>query len=185
MSERLIEAIAIAAELSGTMLSKGAAKVMQSDLSRYPEQQVLAALSRCRRELRGRLTIADVVSRLDDGRPGVEEAWAMIPRSEADTVVWTDEMAVAMDVVHPLLDAGDAIGARMAFKERYQGLLQKARDASSPVRWSVSLGHDKSGREGPIRNAIDAGRLSADELPRLLPNHSVHPTMAKLLPGMK
>ena len=81
-SSKLNEAIAVTAELTGTVLSKVAAQVMAEDLARYPEAQVMGALTRCRRELKGRLTIADVISRLDDGRPGVEEAWAMLPKDE-------------------------------------------------------------------------------------------------------
>ena len=91
-SSKLIEAVAVALELTGTVLSEAAVRVMADDLSRYPEYQVLVALTRCRRECKGRMTISDVLSRLDDGRPGVEEAWAMAPKGESDTCVWTDEM---------------------------------------------------------------------------------------------
>jgi hypothetical protein len=70
-SSRLSEAVAVTLELTGTTLSEVAARMMADDLARYPEQQVMGALTRCRRELKGRLTIADVISRLDDGRPGV------------------------------------------------------------------------------------------------------------------
>ena len=58
---------------------------------------VLKALTRCRREVKGMLTIQDVVSRIDDGRLGVEEAWAMMPFSESQSVVWTEEMAQAFE----------------------------------------------------------------------------------------
>ena len=115
---KLTEALAVTAELTGTRLSEAAAEVMARDLERYPIEQVLGALTACRRELRGRLTIADVISRLDDGRPGVEEAWAMIPKSERDTCVWTEEMAAAFGIAAPLMES-DEVAARMAFKEAY------------------------------------------------------------------
>ena len=94
-STSLLKAIAVTAELTGTTQSAAAAEIMAQDLARFPESQVLSALTMCRRELKGRLTIADVIQRLDDGRPGAEEAWAMIPKSEGSTVVWTAEMAHA------------------------------------------------------------------------------------------
>jgi hypothetical protein len=171
-SSKLSEAIAVTAELTGTILSKVAAQVMLDDLSRYPEHQVMGALTRCRRELKGRLTIADVISRLDDGRPGVEEAWAMVPKGESDTVVWTEEMSQAMSVTHDLLDCGDDVGARMAFKEMYQKLCQSARDRNIPVSWSVSLGWDTQGREPAIRKAIERGQLTCDQAKLYLPYFS-------------
>ena len=79
----LLQALAVTAELTGTELSEPAARVMANDLAAYPVQQVLGALTRCRRELKGRLTVAAILERLDDGRPGPNEAWAMIPQDEA------------------------------------------------------------------------------------------------------
>jgi len=172
-SKTLLEAIAVTAELTQTVLSKAAAKVMADDLANYPEPQVLAALTRCRRELKGRLTIADVLTRLDDGRPGPEEAWAMLPRDEATTVVWTEEMATAMGVAQPLLDKGEDIPARMAFKEAYTKLVQEARDARRPVKWTASLGHDPRGREQVLTEAVERGRLPAAHVAGLLPYREV------------
>ena len=169
-SIKIIDAIAVTAELTGTMLSEAASRVMADDLSRYPEQQVLVALTRCRRELRGRLTIAEVLSRLDDGRPDVEEAWAMVPKSEADTVVWTAEMSIAMRNAGELLAQGDSIGARMAFKETYLKLCQKARDSQTPVSWQVSQGWDSSGREGVLVEAVKLGRLPVTHAKQFLPH---------------
>jgi hypothetical protein len=168
---RLLEAIAVAAELTGTELSEAAVKVMAQDLARFPEEQVFAALTRCRRELGSgqRLTVAAVVQRLDDGRPGVEEAWAMIPKSEGATVVWTSEMAEAYGICAPLIDH-DEIAARMAFKENYAKALNTARNASTPVKWMPSLGQDQYGREGVLMDAVAKGRLTLREVSPMLPH---------------
>lgn len=168
-SIELAKAVAVTAELTGTNLSETAIQVLLDDLARYPEHQVLGALSRCRRELKGRLTIADILSRLDDGRPGVEEAWAMAPKSEAETVVWTEEMSQAMAAASDLLESGDSIGARMAFKEVYQKLCQQARDRCIPVSWSASLGWDVAGRESALTAAVIAGRLTTDQAKIYIP----------------
>jgi hypothetical protein len=161
-SAALLEAVAVTAELCGRVFSEPAARVFVADLSGYPEESVMKALSRCRREVRGALTVADVVSRLDDGRPGPEEAWSMLPRTEAQTVVWTDEMRAAHVVALPLLNAGEQVPARMAFKEAYQRLVSEARDAGKPVNWSASLGHDKLGREAALLDAVRLGRLELE-----------------------
>jgi hypothetical protein len=163
------EQIQATAELCGQPLSKMALAVLVMDLDGYPPQQVIGALRLCRREHRGRLTAEAIVSRLDDGRPGVEEAWSMIPHSEAGSVVWTDEMATAFGAASPLLAMGDHIAARMAFREVYQAAVSRARDARTPPVWRPSLGWDVAGRETALREAVEKGRLSAEQATALLP----------------
>lgn len=179
-TNELLQAIAVTAELTGTQLSAAAARVMAGDLSHYPEAQVLKALTRCRREVRSRLTIADVVSRLDDGRPGAEEAWAMLPKAESDTAVWTTEMAQAFGVCSSLLDE-DPVAARMAFKEAYVKKVQQARDSGHQVMWSVSLGHDASGREAPLLEAVQLGRLTVNHAKALIPDMRIPEPILKLI----
>lgn len=180
-TEALIKAIAVTAELTNTQLSAPAARVMADDLARYPEHQVIEALTRCRRELKGRLTIADVLTRIDDGRPGAEEAWAMIPKAESATIVWTDEMAQAFGVCAGLLET-DEIAARMAFKESYSDAIRKARDAGKPARWSVTPGTDPHGREASLLAAVKLGRITAEYATRLLPYRGeVSPQLKALL----
>ncbi len=168
LSLDLVRALAVTAELTGTLLSPDAAQILASDLEPYPEPQVLAALARCRQELRGRMTLADILLRLDDGRPGVEEAWAMAPRDEYQTVVWTDEMAEAWGAARPLL-ATDEVGARMTFREVYTKLILAARREHRAPHWFPSLGFDVAGREGPLREAVAKKRLSASRVEKLLP----------------
>lgn len=172
-SKALLQAIGVTAELTGTNFSEQAARLMANDLSRYPEKMVMGALDRCRKELRGRLTIADVVARLEDGRPGPEEAWSIVlPALEDErvTVVWTDEMAHASFGARHLVISGDKVAARMAFVESYRHLVNVARDAGTPPRWLPSLGLDPFGREGPLREAVRLGRLPESHAALLLPS---------------
>lgn len=185
VSAQLLEAIAVAAELTGTQLTKASARVMAEDLARYPEAHVLAALTRCRRELKGRLTIADVLTRIDDGRPGPEEAWAMLPQTEGDSVVWTAEMSAAFGTAYPLIRDGETIAARMTFLERYRTLCREARDAGVAVQWVPSLGHDAAGREAVLLEAQRLGRLAPAHVAGLLPyRNEPPPQIAALLPDM-
>ncbi len=181
MTKTLLEAIAVTAELTGTVMSEAAAKIMAADLARYPEPQVLEALTRCRRELKGRLTIADVLTRIDDGRPEGEEAWAMLPKNEDASVVWTEEMAQAFGVAYPLLRSGEPVPARMAFLEKYRSVVRKARDAGKPIKWTTSLGHDAMGRERVLLDAVACGRLPADYVQGLLPHRDVPQPVMELL----
>lgn len=171
-SIELLQAVAVTAELCGRTFSEAAARVFVDDLARFPEPAVIRALARCRREVKGLLTIQDVVSRLDDGRPGADEAWAQIPFDEDGSVVWTEEMALAFGVARGLLAEGEKVAARMAFKEAYTRLVSKARDEGVPVKWTPSLGHDKRGRDAVLSDAVAKGRLSyehAQELSPMLP----------------
>lgn len=168
-SPDLIRAIAVTAELCGRTFSPEAAAVFVGDLAPYPEHQVMKALVRCRKEVRGVLTLHDVISRLDDGRPGAEEAWAMLPMSEATTAVWTVEMCAAFGIALPLIESGEVVPARMAFKETYLRLVQEARDAGAPVKWSATLGHDPRSRESVLMKAVEAGRLTIGHARGLCP----------------
>lgn len=169
-SSALLEAVAVTAELCGRTFSEAAARVFVGDLAAYPEAAVLKALTRCRKEVRGILTVSDVVSRLDDGRPGPEEAWALLPLDESRTAVWTEEMASAFAVALPLIAAGEVVPARMAFKEAYAQRVTEAREAAKPVSWSVTLGHDVRGREGVVMDAVQRGRLTMQEARSLVPS---------------
>ncbi|MDO6385601.1 hypothetical protein [Uliginosibacterium sp. 31-12] len=162
------------AELLSTDLSAAALMVMVSDLSAYPEDAVLAALVRCRRELTGRLSLAAIIERVQgaDGRPGPDEAWAtaMLAGDEQETVVWTQEMAAAYhQAAHPLLVAGDKIGARMAFREAYSRMVAEAQQAGISPAWSASLGGCPVKRKAAIERAQARKQLTGTSVRALLP----------------
>lgn len=135
--------------------------------------------------VRGRFvpTPADVLTQIEilanDGRPGVEEAWAMVPQHETDTAVWTTEMAEAYGVASPLIAAGDRVGARMAFKEAYTRAVTIAKAAGRPAQWTLSLGSDLQHRRRTLRAAVEAGRITAATAEEACPR--IGGSLAKLL----
>lgn len=177
ISEKVLQALIVTAEVCGANLSEAAAEIMLHDLSDYPEQSVLAALADCRKTLTGRFTLAAIISRIaaQDGRPGAEEAWAMIPMNEDESIAWTQEMRLAWGVAQPLIDQGDKVGARMAFKEAYTRKVDEARAAGEPAQWEVSLGLDPNGRASALDKAVRAGYIGKDHAQRLLPHHNDDP----------
>lgn len=139
---------------------------------------------------RGRFapTPADVIEQIeglvaDDGRPGTEEAWALCSRAadESETLVWSAEMSEAYAIARPLMQDGDQIGARMAFKEAYSRMVDDARRARRPVSWSVSMGHDTAKRHAALVAAEARGLLSAGDALRLAPPAANMRTTAALL----
>lgn len=169
----VIKAVAVTAELTGTELSATALRVMAADLECYPEHAVMSSLVRCRRELTGRLTLATIIERLaqSDGRPSADEAWAIAldARDEAKTVVWNNEISEAFGIARPVLDAGDKVGARMAFRDAYDRIARNGRESGSAPNWSASLGWDVSARESALLGAEKKGFLSRQTVSALLP----------------
>lgn len=171
-SVAVIKAVGVVLELTNTELSEGALRAVCADLATYPEHQVLAALNRCRRELKPRqFSLAAVLERLEDGRPTPEVAWSMVPKDELASVCWTTEMRDAYNVAYPLIKDGEIVPARMAFLEAYRAKVQLARDAREPVQWELSLGYSKDGRELVVLDAAEKGRISLSAAKAALPYH--------------
>ena len=165
----LAEAISLTAEVCGKPLAPAVAAMLAHDMADFNDNVILAALARCRMELQGPLKMADILARIDDGRPDTEEAWRLLPRSESASVVWTDEMARAWGIALPRLNAGDMEGARQVFCEAYVKAVLDARIRREPVHWVPSLGSDVAGRESALRDAVRKRRLSIAHAEELLP----------------
>lgn len=170
--KELNKALAVTAQVCGTDFTPEAAAMITSELSKFPLDSVLAALKRCCYEVKGRLSFADIVNRIEDERPGVEEAWALIPKSENDSVVWTTEMQEAYGACRALLMDGDPVAARMAFKESYTQITARGRAQGAPVKWEMSLGYDPSGRAAVLGEAVKKGRLPETVLDMLPPDYA-------------
>lgn len=140
-------------------------------LQRFSLAEVESALAKHMHTSRFAPTPADVTAMISDGdgRPGADEAWAMIPRSESESVIWTEEMAKAYGVAAPLLSNGDQIAARKAFIDAYTSAVAKARMNGDPVKVTPSWGWDERGRDSAIRTAIERGLLTQARAVALLP----------------
>lgn len=64
MSVQIIKTLMIMADLFEREISEEAAALLVSDLSEYPEDRVLHALTRCRKELSRFPTVSDIVDRI-------------------------------------------------------------------------------------------------------------------------
>jgi len=171
---RLAELIAKTAEMYGRKMSESALEMYCAAMRQYEVDEVRAALdAHMRDQDTGRFMPlpAHLIGHLQakDGRPTADEAWAMCPRSEYESVVWTEEMAQAFGVASALLEHGDQVAARKAFIDRYEGLVASARAAGLPVKVTPSFGFDVAGRESAVRRAVERGLLPADKAQVYLP----------------
>lgn len=143
--------------------------VIVRELQAYPAKAVETALTRCAKECR-RIALVDILDRLPGGHPGAEEAWAMMAKAlndEGETLVQTGAMQKAFGVALGLQE--DMIAARQAFKEVYGREVAEQRACQNMMpRWFVSLGHDASRRSGPVRQAVEASRITPETAAALL-----------------
>ena len=182
--EALLKAMIATAEVMGGEIKPTAAVLMVDDLAGYSLESCLVSLKRCRQEVSGRLTLAAIIERLSvaDGRPTANEAWALALKAmdESETVVLNNEISQAMDYARDIFNAGDEIGARMAFRDSYERIAKEARENGTAVNWWPSLGHDVTRREAAIQKAISLGKLSQSAM-HLLPEHIAGDTQPLLL----
>lgn len=109
---------------------------------------------------------ADIIRNIQNiaGKPdwlSANEAWALaLPaQDEANTVVWTNEIAQAWSIAQPIMQEGDKVGARMAFIAAYERLTKAAQGTGRAPEWSVSEGWDKETVKGAVEQAVTTGLL--------------------------
>lgn len=109
---------------------------------------------------------ADIIRNIQHiaGKPdwlSANEAWALaLPaQDEANTVVWTHEMAQAWSIAQPIMQEGDKVGARMAFIAAYERLTKAAQGTGRLPEWSVSEGWDKETVKRTVEQAVTTGLL--------------------------
>jgi hypothetical protein len=120
-----------------------------------------------------------------DGRPGADEAWAIALRAgdEMATVVWTTEMREAWFIALPVLQGGDEVGARIAFRQAYERKTEEARTQRQPARWHASVGQDFEAAALELRLARERGLLTDADLvdtPAALPAPTADPAVLAL-----
>ncbi|EMV5749958.1 hypothetical protein [Yersinia enterocolitica] len=109
---------------------------------------------------------ADIIRNIQHiaGKPdwlSANEAWALaLPaQDEANTVIWTNEIAQAWNIAQPIMQEGDKVGARMAFIAAYERLTKAAQGTGRTPEWSVSEGWDKERVKGAVEQAVTTGLL--------------------------
>lgn len=171
--------LAAMAQLRGITFTEDASDMLMKDLETFDPNAVLIALRKCRHELPRFPTTADIIARIQaqDGRPGFEEAWAMLAKDEYTAVYTNNEIQEAGGASDKLLrETGDHVAARMAFKEIYERVVREAREAGKKPSWWLSRAQGpsrESADEAAIKDAVSKKRLSAPEAYALLPDHHV------------
>lgn len=178
----LTQSVAVTYEMTGASLSDLALATIVDDLSAYPLDDVLNALSQLRKAGK-RFALVDILERLPGAYPGAEEAWGIVSQClsrEEFSIVWTDEMAQGYGLISHMKE--DQVGARMAFKEIYARLIREARERGEAPQWRASLGRDPHGRAVAVQLALSKNQISQEYAARLLPHtEAVAPEVQALL----
>lgn len=166
--------------------------VYADDLRDIPQERLAKAFQRARKEYEysklppiafiRRMAGADA---MNDGRPGPEEAWARMPKgehAEEDSIVWCEEERAAYNACRNLLRSGDQIGARMAFKERYEKELAEARSQQRPVQWIMSAGFNIEQRLSTLAAAVQEKRMTLESALSFVPGERQN-DFARMLPA--
>ncbi len=171
--------LTILAEAFGETLTEQRQEIFCSGLADIHQNQLQSAFRRARYELKWFPKLAELrelagafPGAANDGRPGPEEAWARMPKGERledDSIVWCEEERNAYGACRSLLLDGDQIGARMAFKERYEKELAEARAQGRPVRWVISPGYDIEHLLTTLATAVQEKRVSLNSALNFVP----------------
>ena len=170
--EKIMQAIAVTAELTGTQLSGDAMLVMGEDLLAYPLDKVLIALERCRRELKGRLTLAAILDRVDDGWQSAEEAFNTLVagwENESLSILTTHTAMHAAESASALFNIGDKYRAGLAFKTAYERIVSEKKAKGIQPDWYISAGLDKEQLAQLVTEAAATGKITNDYALALLP----------------
>ena len=165
--QNIARGLALTAEVCGSQLSEGAITIMAEELASYEEEEVSTALKRVMREHTGRLSLAVIIERLEEGKGlGADAAWELAVRSRIydNAITLVIPQAIIQAWPYALWEAGDKQGARMAFKSAYPERLAQYGDEVF-----MSLGWDSEGRRTAIEEAVRNGVITQARANALLP----------------
>lgn len=125
------------------------------ELISYAPEEVKEAYLRLRNS-KTRVPLPVEVKEVLLGYIASDEAWGILPTSEADSVVWNEPIRIAYGAVRFML-AQDPIAARMAFKRTYEALIQERLFRNEKAQWDLSEGTDKRHKEQVLQDAVKRG----------------------------
>jgi len=182
-SKKMWDLLNLAAEYHGADLSDNLMAMYVSELRMFSEEQVGEAWQNYRNFPTNikMPTPAQLKSHMKDGRPSANEAWAMIPWNEEDSVVWSDEMRYAFATAQPLVSEGQKTNAFFAFKEVYEKKVMENRLIGKEPVWSMSPGLSKSGRDAALKEALEKNRITNRQAISIEPRYQIEEIITQQL----
>lgn len=153
-----VKMIVLTSEIcGGARWSDEVGDYVKAHIEHYGDAAVKHALMRCQLEVKGLLSLADIIARIPDGRPAVAVAYAQVSGSEADTFITTDEVLAAWGIARQT--DGDKFAQRAAFDAAYKEICAANRINGVFPKQIVSIGHDKARAKAAIEAGVKQGLL--------------------------
>lgn len=176
--QQTIKNLAVILEMSGQSMSTEAMVMIADELSQFDYNAVQNAMRKCARECKYKITLAEIIDRIDDGRPSPEKAWQEVQHlTEDDAKVLTTEQNQAFCMVSTSLIDGDTsarITAKQTFMQEYKRLCQESRDQGKPVQYFLARANgDYEGTKAlaAVNLAMIENKLPQVEAVKLLPEY--------------
>jgi hypothetical protein len=174
MKTEIAKAIALlSAEYDLPDFSPDRIAMWMNALSSFPRGSVTKSAENYMRTNKFKPQLADIVqgcmTQVPNAWLSADEAWALMPKSERDSCMLTNETAQAMAAAAPLLADGDKIAARMAFRGAYERLVEQAKVEGRQPVFFPSFGDDKDQRAAMLGNAVRKGQYQLDAALERLP----------------
>lgn len=178
----MLALVQLIAECHDTEISESRAAMIESDLRNYSLEEVNEAWKKYRSVPANNKmpTAAQLKSLIPDGHPSAQESFAMLPRDENSSVIWSDEMRFAYAACEQLIKEGNLTAAFFAYKDEYERLVQESRSHRNKPKWSQSFGDNKSGREAALVVAVEKKRISLDHACKIYPELEWSPKYEQL-----
>jgi hypothetical protein len=174
----LTNTLITAFEVMGQDMSEAGLMMMATRLHRFDYEGVMKSISSCVEECRYKITLADIIQRIDDGRPSPEKAWQEVQHlTEDDSKVLTTEQNAAFCMVSTSLIDGDTsskIAARQTFLQEYQRMCKESRDEGKPVEYFLARAnrdHDGAKALEAVTLALSENKLPKVAAVKMLPQH--------------
>lgn len=189
----------------GKFISGPAKAMFFDDLRQYPIEYIEKALTAHRQDpQRGKFTPkpADIIFQIERRMPvqwvGADEAWSRIPKpgkpvqigthrhgaprydyraAEPPPCLMNQVTAQAMIAAMPMLDEGDHVAARMAFKDAYNRLVEVEKLARRPPKYFVSPGGTYDEQLAVAAEGVRLGLLPPSAAPQES-SHALLPSAA-------
>lgn len=177
MKTEIAKAIALlTAEYDLPPFSPDRIAMWMTALAGFPTGSVARSAANYMRTNKFKPQLADIVqgcmAQVPNAWLSADEAWALMPKTEAESCMMTDESARAMAAASPLLEAGDRIAARMAFRAAYERLVEQAKVEGRQPAFFPSLGSDVQGRAPMLGAAVKAGQFQLEAALNIAPEFS-------------
>jgi hypothetical protein len=146
-------------------------------LSCFPAGAVTRSATNYIRSNKFKPQLADIIDgcakQLDANWLGADEAWGLVPKSEHDSAMLTNEIAEAVAAARTLMEREEWTAARMTFKDTYSRLVDRAKLEGRMPAYFPSFGADPAGRVVMLATAVQKGQISMDRATEVLPEHAV------------